>query len=295
MLPEKDVLVRLYKRWIIQLMLKKRIITASILFPIVLITILKGTTYIVDVLCACIFMLACWEWNKLIGVCKHWHNIIMVCSVVLMGVIGKITNLSPFIYCTIAFIWWIISLVIIALYPKGKKFLNNSIVGILIGIILFIPTGLSIDWLHSNNNFGPIWVIYLCCLVWGADIGAYFVGRAWGKKKLLPNVSPGKSWLGVIGAFLFTTIITLFFTNIWLHDTVIFYGKGIKDIFIILELLTIIVVIFSIIGDLVESLFKRLKGVKDSGTLLPGHGGVLDRIDGLLAAVPIFVMGIQYI
>jgi phosphatidate cytidylyltransferase len=170
------------------------------------------------------------------------------------------------------------------MYPRGQSLWNKRWVGFCLGWILFIPTWLSLDWLHADNNFGPIWVVFLCFLVWGADVGAYCTGKLWGKKKLIEQVSAGKTWVGVFGAFFFAFMVVVLFANFWLKE----------QRFIVLVALSIIVVIASILGDLTESLFKRIRGVKDSGNLLPGHGGVLDRIDGLLAAVPIFIVGINF-
>jgi phosphatidate cytidylyltransferase len=118
-------------------------------------------------------------------------------------------------------------------------------------------------------------------LVWGADIGAYFSGRAFGKRKLAPAVSPGKSWEGVYGGLALTLVITLVVGVVrdW----------SVKEIFLAL-LATAIVVFISVVGDLTESMFKRQAGIKDSSNLLPGHGGVLDRIDSLTAAIPIFAV-----
>ena len=118
-------------------------------------------------------------------------------------------------------------------------------------------------------------------LVWGADIGAYFSGRAFGKRKLAPAVSPGKSWEGVYGGLALTLVITLVVG-------VVRDWSG-KEIFLALAG-TAIVVFISVVGDLTESMFKRQAGIKDSSNLLPGHGGVLDRIDSLTAAIPIFAV-----
>jgi len=121
-------------------------------------------------------------------------------------------------------------------------------------------------------------------LIWGADTGAYFAGRAFGKRKLAPQVSPGKSWEGVAGAMGVTVVVALVGGALLDVSGVALFG---------LVILSLITVAFSIVGDLMESLMKRRVGVKDSGTLLPGHGGVLDRIDSLTAAAPIFALGVS--
>ena len=118
-------------------------------------------------------------------------------------------------------------------------------------------------------------------LVWGADIGAYFFGRALGKRKLAPRVSPGKSWAGLFGGLL---------TSVCIAAGLAVYLQVPVSELVLLLLGAVVVVLFSVVGDLTESMFKREMGIKDSSQLLPGHGGVLDRIDSLTAAVPIFAL-----
>jgi phosphatidate cytidylyltransferase len=124
-------------------------------------------------------------------------------------------------------------------------------------------------------------ILSLMLLVWGADIGAYFFGRAFGKRKLAPRVSPGKSWAGFFGG-LFTSVCIAAGLALYLQVPV-------SQLFVVL-LCAAVVVLFSVVGDLTESMFKRQMGIKDSSQLLPGHGGVLDRIDSLTAAAPVFAL-----
>jgi CDP-diglyceride synthetase len=131
--------------------------------------------------------------------------------------------------------------------------------------------------------YSPWWLMYLFLLVWGADSGAYFVGRKFGKRKLAPTVSPNKSVEGLYGGILTTIIVMLVVQYQYLNLTWVQ-----QLLFLILSLIT---VFGSVLGDLFESMIKRRAGIKDSGRVLPGHGGVLDRIDSLLAAAPIFATG----
>ena len=126
-------------------------------------------------------------------------------------------------------------------------------------------------------------MIYLLTLVWVADIGAYFSGRRYGRHKLAPGISPGKTWEGVAGGLVLNALwISLVFL---LSD-----GWGISYLsFLVLGLITSAI---SVVGDLYESILKREAGLKDSGKLLPGHGGVLDRIDSIIAATPVFISGL---
>jgi phosphatidate cytidylyltransferase len=138
--------------------------------------------------------------------------------------------------------------------------------------------------LRSLPEFGAGYVLFLLIMIAAADTGAYFSGRLWGRHKLAPQISPGKTWEGVLGAIAATLVIALS-GALWFQVEPLYWMM-----FVGICLLT---VLFSIIGDLFESMIKRQKGVKDSGNLLPGHGGVLDRIDSLTAAAPLFLLGLQ--
>jgi len=127
-------------------------------------------------------------------------------------------------------------------------------------------------------------------IVWGADVGAYFAGRTFGKHKLAPNVSPGKTWEGVYGGIVTTTLVA-FIAGLMLQDT-IHMDLTIKQ-WILLFAATFVVTAVSVVGDLVESMMKRHRGIKDSSNLLPGHGGVMDRIDSMTAALPVFALALS--
>ena len=249
-------------------MLKTRILTASILLPIIIAMILYCNTFCIAITSAIILIVAAFEWISLIHINRFF--------ILLFIAIGFICYYIPVYWIfTIACIWWIVGLVAVILYPNGKSVWKNKYIGLLIGCLLFIPSWFAIIWLYK---FDPIMLIFVCALIWGVDICAYFIGKRWGKKKLLKQVSPKKTWIGVLGGLFGAIVIML-----------IFYNFYIKNNFWILLIFSIATAIISIVGDLVESMFKRMKGVKDSGYLLPGHGGVLDRIDSLLAGLPAFV------
>jgi phosphatidate cytidylyltransferase len=129
-------------------------------------------------------------------------------------------------------------------------------------------------------------VLYVLVLVWVADSGAFFAGRQFGRNKLAPRVSPGKTWEGVIGALVACSLFAFGYAQF-----IDLQGSALTG-FILVCLVT---VLFSIAGDLLVSLMKRQQGVKDTGTLIPGHGGILDRIDSLLAAAPVFLLGIRWV
>ena len=154
------------------------------------------------------------------------------------------------------------------------------------GLLVLLPCWASVNFIRNQDDSGLAMLLFLFVLVWGADSTAYFVGKKWGKTKLAQSVSPGKTVEGLGGALLFAVIFSLavFSAN---AVSLSFWPWGIA--------LSVITVLFSVVGDLFESVMKRQIGVKDSGVLFPGHGGLLDRIDSLTAAAPLFALGLLLI
>ena len=151
---------------------------------------------------------------------------------------------------------------------------------LIVGILVVVPAGLSVVSMHS---IAPLVLLMLLALVWIADIAAYFVGRAIGKHKLAPRISPGKSWEGALGALVATSIYAIICAMLMPQLSVIVKG----GLWVVCLGIAVLLWALSIMGDLFESLVKRQAGVKDSGTLLPGHGGILDRIDSITSTLPV--------
>jgi phosphatidate cytidylyltransferase len=149
---------------------------------------------------------------------------------------------------------------------------------LLLGLACLLLAWLAVVWLHARDN-GPALLLSVLVLVWLADSAAYFTGRAWGKRKLAPMISPGKTLAGLGGALVAAALL-----GAMLGQAGLLPGQGI----VAMALVYLMIAIVSVAGDLAESAVKRQAGVKDSGQLLPGHGGVLDRIDSLIAAAPMF-------
>ena len=267
-------------------MLKHRIITAAILIPLVIWSILNASVQGFTYGLAVVLLLATLEWNNFVSYknkISGWlFSVIVTGSFLYLEYLANVEFIKYVIYSSL--IWWLISLPLLFTFPfKASHFLQHKAAKIIVGFIMLLSTFLALNLLRNSNEYGSDYVLYLLIIIWIADSGAYFSGRAWGKHKLIPNVSPGKSWEGVAGALVATLIaavVAVDVLNISSTDSISFI------------LVTLVTVIYSVIGDLSESMFKRMAKVKDSGKILPGHGGILDRIDSLTSGLPIFLAGL---
>jgi phosphatidate cytidylyltransferase len=186
---------------------------------------------------------------------------------------------APTLYTTSA--WWLAALFLVMNYPKSSSFLkNNMAIGLINGLFLFIPMAASLAILHSQERS---FVLLLLLFVWAADSGAYFSGMRFGKKKLCPQVSPNKTFEGVYGGIFFAQFVAIGYVISPIQSPTS------KD-FLVFCFLALVITLFSVLGDLFESVLKRINDQKDSGNILPGHGGLLDRIDSLTASAPIFLL-----
>lgn len=259
-------------------MLKQRIITALVLLPFALggFFLLDGALFALFI--GAVVSLGAWEWARLAGLTAQVRRVAfaVLVAALLLG-LYLVPVLAPWVLLC-ALIWWALATALVLGYPASGRYWAGLPAKLIIGLLILLPAwqGLVLfkQWPEAN------WLILaVMVLVWGADIGAYFSGRRFGKRKLAPQVSPGKSWEGVFGGLLATLLICV--------GVAIYRDWSFASL--LLGLLgTAVVVLISVVGDLTESMFKRQAGVKDSSNLLPGHGGVLDRIDSLTAAIPVF-------
>jgi phosphatidate cytidylyltransferase len=228
---------------------------------------------------AIILSLAAWEWTKLAGLTVFWQRVLYI-GLLWWGF--AIAQLLPdLVILWVSFAWWLFALYMVWMFPKVQDiFAARRVTKCAIGFLVFIPCLHALILLHKR---APIYIIFMLFIIWAADIGAYFIGIRYGKHKLAPKVSPNKSIEGLYGGLGFAFVIALIFGVI----TGIPFSK-----WLLWAVLVVIIVFAAVLGDLFESVLKRLAGVKDSGTWLPGHGGFLDRFDSLLAAAPIFALGL---
>ena len=272
-------------------MLIHRILTALILIPLVIIALFFAPLSIFFYLIIAVCGMAAWEWTNFLAITKPLNKVVFTFFVVmLLSLIYLIPNtelikyrLFNYIIC-LSIIWWLVALLLVIGYPKSAKYWSNSLViKLLFAFFTLVPFFISMIELRSinytlNTYTGAVWLLYVFVVVWATDTGAYFVGRTLGKRKLAAKVSPGKTIEGFLGGVGSAILISIF---VYLTG----YFQLSFTAFILSSLLAILV---SVLGDLTESMFKREAGIKDSGNLIPGHGGILDRIDSLTAAVPMF-------
>lgn len=261
-------------------MLKQRIITAVILAPLAIagFVLLEGPWFALFV--GAVVALGAWEWARLAGDMAQNARVLYALVVALLMLALYLIGLPVEYLLVPAVIWWTVAAIMVLRYPRDRALWAAPMVSRLLGLLILLPAWYGLVWLRAIPN-GLWMIVALLVLVWAADIGAYFAGKTWGRRKLMPNVSPGKTIEGFLGGLVFTQFLTLL--------ALLYLGWSISSLLVGM-FGAALVVTFSVVGDLTESLFKRDQGLKDSSNLLPGHGGVLDRIDSLTAAIPVFAL-----
>lgn len=228
-----------------------------------------------------------WEWARLTGLVRPWQRLAYLVLLAVVG--GALWTAGAAVVqgvLVLAALWWLG--VTLWLAVGGGPAAREQVSGprwrsLALGVLLLPAMVLGIGFVAGAAGAERGVLLYVICLVWAADVGAYFAGRAWGRRALAPRISAGKTWEGFGGGLLAVAVYAL--AAAWLVGV----PSGMLATWTALALVAGAV---SVAGDLFESLLKRAAGAKDSGTLLPGHGGVLDRIDSLVAATPILALGL---
>lgn len=272
-------------------MLKQRVITALVLAAIFLLALFGLPAGYFSFFIGGVLLIGAWEWANMSGFTQVWQRLIY--SVALLSLLvgaaayfgfagearpaldkGSIRDLLLF-GCG----WWAVALLLIQGYPSSAILWGNRWLRLAMGIAVLVPAWVALVYLRQQA-YGAWLVLLLILVVALADSGGYFVGRRFGKRKLAPAVSPGKTWEGFAGGLA---------TNLILAALLVL----LTDIDWLLVLAVVVPTsLVSVLGDLLESMVKRHAGVKDSGNILPGHGGILDRVDGITAGAPVFAMAI---
>ncbi len=269
-------------------MLKQRVLTAIVLALLLLAGLFSLSLEALALALAVVVLLAAWEWANILGLAARWQKatyLLLVAAGLLAcsGYTGfwqtsvmaedSVRNLL-LVACT----WWALALLWVQGYPASVVLWSHPAIKAIMGLLVFLPTWLSLVYLRSLAA-GEWLILLVLLMVACADIGAYFTGRAFGRRKLAPAVSPGKSWEGMWGGFvcclLLGLVVGLVSGTGWLPLAIIAPAS-----------------LASVLGDLLESMVKRQRGIKDSGQLLPGHGGLLDRVDSITAAAPVFALAV---
>jgi phosphatidate cytidylyltransferase len=260
-------------------MLRQRVITAIIALAVLAVVLFVLPAVVARIVITLLMLGAAWEWSGFIFGAGKLHRTFYVLFIAILmtaifielpdaDLVGKIL--------TVALAWWLAALAWMFFFPTPIA----KPVGWICGGLVIVPAWLALDVLYLQR---PELLLFALLIVWVADIGAYFVGKGFGRVKLAPQISPGKTWEGVLGGLSAVMVLAAI-------------GSPLLEIDIaVLVPFCLAVAMISIVGDLTVSMFKRNAGVKDSGSLFPGHGGVLDRIDSVTAAAPLFALALSWI
>ena len=279
-------------------MLKERVLSAIVLIALVLCALFLFTPFYFALALGFVATLGIWEWAQF---ARFKNPLARLCIAAFLGAFiflwlynegnyldaGRVfENYLPLLLLN-SVGWWALALVLVVTYPSSAKVWGKNIpLQLLFAFSTLIPfvaavLRLRLDNYTADPHHGLFLLLYVFVLVWAADSGAYFAGRAFGKHKLAPKVSPGKTWQGVFGGMITAAVLAFVFIH-FSGETLL--GSRAMSGFVVLSVATVAI---SVLGDLAESMFKRESGIKDSSQLIPGHGGILDRIDSFNSRSPI--------
>lgn len=268
----------------------KRIVTAAVLAPLFLLALIYLPVAGIQVLIGLILVGVSWEAAQLAGfqarVSRYLFIFILIITGLALATMVPVGT-APGVYlysAGIACLWWLLDIFILAQFSVENPKLYGSKVSRVLSIsVVLLTTWIAMNALLLQDVRSPLLLVYVLVMVWVADSGAYFAGKFLGTHKLAVHVSPGKTIEGVIGGVIAVIVFA------WVYGSQVFHFAG-KDMLTWLAL-SIVVALVSVVGDLNESALKRVMGKKDSGNIIPGHGGFFDRADAITAAVPVFYFG----
>ena len=260
-------------------MLLQRILTAIVAAALILLVLFAFPAPAAKAVIAAIILAAAWEWAKFVSLYRPAARLTYVATIA--ALLAAVTWLVPSpdsaaVILKVGLVWWLAALIWVFFYPTPI----SRPVGWVCGALVLVPAYIALVSLYS---LGPAVLLFALVIIWAADIGAYFAGKSFGRIKLAPRISPGKTWEGVIGGLVAVVLVLVAVRLYWIDI----------DVAVILPF-CMAVATLSVVGDLTVSMFKRSAGLKDSGRVFPGHGGVLDRIDSVTAAAPLFALGIGW-
>ncbi|MCW8855889.1 MAG: phosphatidate cytidylyltransferase [Kangiella sp.] len=285
-------------------MLKQRIITALVLLPLAMALLFYPGLEVFSLILIPIFVIIGWEWSRLLQTNMIIKSLFI--AFVIASLCGTFywlnqreffdypviptnwTEIHPFKLLIVSIMAWVVAFVLILLYPKvGRVWLRGPWVRALFGLVFLASAWLAVVLIRStdivqDHYYGGWLLLLMFVVIWGADVGAYAFGKTMGKRKLAPVVSPNKTWEGAMGGLITATVLS----------TIAAFFIGLSFSLAWFVLLALVLVVVSVIGDLFESMLKRQAGIKDSSQILPGHGGLLDRLDSTLSVAPFFIVAL---
>ena len=271
-------------------MLKQRFLTALAIGPLSLVLLFTLTGLPFAMFVGFVILLGAWEWANLSGIESPGGRFVYTLAIGVGMMAACLTNSVHQNWpMWVALATWVVCCGWVLTYPSTTRMWHSRVARLVLGGLIMLPSWMGLQQLREitmGSSGFAWWLLYVLFIIWGADICAYFAGKTFGKRKLAPRVSPGKSWAGVYGALAGTAILSFIMDAIQGHD--------IRQAAVLLGV-TWLVTLTSVVGDLFESMLKRYRGLKDSSQLLPGHGGMLDRIDSLLAAIPVFALFLPFL
>lgn len=268
-------------------MLKLRVITALALLPIVLGAVFGLSREPFALVAGVFFLIGGWEWSAMIERFSTGARLLWCVSLAILMVAAEVFR-PPWLLNVLP-LWWLLALLAVIGYPRNGGLWFRPAILVPVGWLVLLPSWMAMVQLQDHGALGlkgPWALLFVLVWVWAADTGAYFAGRAFGRHKLASRVSPGKTVEGLVGGVILALVVVVaVFASGWL-------GPGI--VLPSLMVVALLTVLASVLGDLFESMIKRQRGIKDSGTVLPGHGGMLDRIDSVTAALPVVLAGLNW-
>jgi len=272
-------------------MLKNRILTALVLAPLTI----AGILYLPDRWFALLWGVAiavcAWEWTNLAGLTTipARAGFLAVCVGVMTSYQQWAADMEEWLAWPVV-AWWFLFSILLRKYPSKLLEIKYPLaVKLFVGLFILVSSWILMVW--TQHNLGPMQLLYLFLLVWVADVAAYFGGKRWGNTKLSTEISPGKTVEGLYVALVTVAFFALAVAGVlYANEAGTFTRFGFVQVFDFM-VFSVVTVVISVVGDLFESMVKRVRGVKDSGVILPGHGGLLDRVDSLIAAVSVYYAG----
>ena len=272
-------------------MTRTRLLAALFMTPLAIAAVLFLDTPWLVALAAVLFLAGLWEWFRLAEIDDTLHRtVLLVANLALMVAIvwaSRSATGYSFVLFQVATVigvgWWLLAM----LWLKHFDFASDHdtharMFKLAAGTLAVVPAWAALALIHGSQQNGHRWLLIALLVIWAADSGAYFAGRKFGKHKLSPRISPNKTIEGLVGGMVASLVVAL--------AAAPFAGATVAQLPFV-AIVVVVTVLFSVVGDLFESLLKRHVGAKDSGDLIPGHGGILDRIDSVLAALPVFALG----